>query len=132
MQPTQFMDAIQIIVLKDKRYDIGAYFFLKDALDFTVKKAADENNGEHRHVSAKELAEGFRSYALEQFGPMASTMMEEWGVTETLDIGNMVFLLIEEGVFGKQDSDTLEEFTNVFPLIKNLDSPFAPKKTAKK
>lgn len=126
------MDAIQSIVLKDKRYDIGAYYFLKDALDFTVKKASDENNGEHRHVSARELAEGFRSYALDEFGPMASTMMEEWRVTETLDIGNMVFLLIEEGVFGKQDSDTLEEFTKIFPLIKDLDKPFMPKLEKKK
>lgn len=132
MQPTQFMDAIQTIILKDKRYDVGAYYFLKDALDFTVKKATEENGGEHRHVSARELAEGFRNYALEEFGPMASTMMEEWGVTETLDIGNMVFLLIEEGVFGKQDSDTLEEFTNVFLLIKSLDAPFAPRQSAKK
>jgi len=120
------MDAIQSIALKDKRYDIGAYYFLKDALDFTVKKAAEENNGEHRHVSAKELAEGFRDYAIEQFGPMASTMMSEWRITETIDIGNMVFLLIKEGVFGKQDSDTLEEFSNIFPLSKHLDAPFIP------
>ena len=131
MQPTQFMDAIKAIIIKDKRYDVGAYYFLKDALDFTVKKAAEENGGEHRHVSARELAEGFRNYALEQFGPMASTMMEEWGVTETLDIGNMVFLLIDEGVFGKQDSDTLEEFTNVFLFIQSLDAPFAPKRSVK-
>lgn len=132
MQPTQFMDAIQSVVLKDKRYDAAAYFFLKDALDFTVKKAAESNDGEHRHVSAKELAQGFHNYAIEEFGPMASTMMSEWGVTETLDIGNMVFLLIEEGIFGKQDSDTLEEFTNVFPLLKSLDDPFRPKKRKQK
>ena len=38
MQPNQFMDAIQSVVSKDKRYDIEAYFTLKEALDFTVKK----------------------------------------------------------------------------------------------
>lgn len=129
MQPTQFMDAVQTVALKDKRYEVDSYYFLKDALDYTVKKAADENNGEHRHVSAKELAEGFRDFALEQFGPMASTMMSEWRVQHTSDIGNMVFLLIEEGIFGKQDSDTLEEFGNLFSLPQSLDAPFTPQVT---
>ncbi|MGJ8676263.1 MAG: Minf_1886 family protein [Akkermansiaceae bacterium] len=128
MQPTQYMDAIQSIISKNTRYDVAAYYFLKDALDFTVKKAAEDNNGEHRHVSAKELAEGFSDYAVDNFGPMASTMMSEWGIHQTLDIGNMVFLLIEEGVFGKQESDTLEEFDQVFQLMDVLDSPYAPSK----
>ena len=122
------MDAIETVISKDSRYDAGAYYHLKEALDFTVTKAAEENNGEHRHVSAKELAEGFCDYSIEHFGPMASTMAEEWGVRETIDIGNMVFLLIEEGIFGKQDSDTLEEFDQIFNLLAELDAPFLPER----
>ncbi len=128
MQPNQFMDAIQSVVSKDKRYDIEAYFTLKEALDFTVKKAAEENGGKHRHVSAKELTIGFRNFMLENYGPMSSTLVTEWGMQTTLDIGNMVFLLIDEGIFGKQDSDELKEFDNVFHLIDELDRPFLPEK----
>lgn len=40
----------------------------------------------------------------------------------------MVFLLIEEGVFGKQDSDTREDFAELFPLHEALDAPFLPGK----
>ncbi len=127
MQPTQFTDAVKAIIARDPRYDPGSYFFLKDALDFTVKQVMEDNDGEHRHVAAKELLKGFADLALQEFGPMASTMMREWGIKSCSDIGTMVFLLIEEGVFGKQDSDTLEDFTDFFPLLETLDAPFLPK-----
>lgn len=126
MQPTQFMDAVKAVLTRDDRFDIGAYYFLKDALDFTVKRAMDSNDGQQRHVTASELLYGFRDLALQEFGPMASTMMEEWGITQCSDIGSMVFELIEEGAFGKQDSDTPEDFTNIFSLEKTLSEPFLP------
>ncbi|NWK55670.1 hypothetical protein HW115_08610 [Verrucomicrobiaceae bacterium N1E253] len=128
MQPTQFMDAVQAVITRDARYDVGAYYFLKDALDFTVKRAMDESaSGEHRHVSASELIHGFRDLAVQQFGPMASTMMSEWRIKTCSDIGVMVFQLIDEGAFGKQDSDTEEDFSNIFNLIETLDAPYLPR-----
>lgn len=130
MQPTQFTDAVQTVAQKEPRFDIGAYFFLKDALDYTVKRVMESNDGEHRHVSASELLLGFRDLAQQEFGPMASTMMSEWGLTSCTDIGHMVFLLIEEGVFGKQDSDTREDFAELYPLLETLDAPFLPKQSA--
>lgn len=127
MQPTQFMDAVQAVISRDSRYDVGAYYFLKDALDFTVKRVRESNDGTHRHVSASELILGFRDLALQEFGPMASTLMSEWHIQSCNDIGVMVFLLIEEGAFGKQDSDTPEDFSSVFNLLETLDEPFLPK-----
>lgn len=127
MQPTQFMDAVQAIIIRDNRYDIGAYYFLKDALDFTVKRVMEGNDGEQRHVSASELLHGYRDLALQEFGPMASTLMQEWGIQQCCDIGNMVFELIDEGAFGKQDSDTREDFSNIFSLRETLTTPFLPK-----
>lgn len=129
MQPTQFTDAVQSVIQREPQYDLGAYYFLKDALDFTVKRVMEDNDGEHRHVSASELLIGFRDLALQEFGPMASTMMAEWGLSSCSDIGQMVFLLIEEGVFGKQDSDTREDFAELYPLQETLEAPFLPKKS---
>lgn len=128
MQPTQFTDAVDAISSKQESYDSGAYYFLKDVLDFTVRRAMESNDGKHRHVAASELLIGFRDFAIQEFGPMASTMMTEWGVTTCSDIGSMVFQLIEEGVFGKQDSDTREDFSEIFPLIESLEAPFSPSK----
>lgn len=124
----QFEQSVVSILKRDKRFDPHAYFFLKDALDFTLKRIAEGNAGQARHVSGPELLEGFRDYALEQFGPMASTLMREWGVRKCLDVGDMVFLLIEEQVFGKQDSDSREDFTGVFDFEESLVTPFLPKR----
>ncbi len=127
MQAMQFEQSVLSILKRDKRFDPHAYFFLKDALDFTLKRIAESNNGQARHVSGPELLEGCRDYALEQFGPMASTLMNEWSIRKCQDLGDMVFHLIEEQVFGKQDSDKKEDFSEVFDFQASLTTPFVPR-----
>lgn len=122
----QFEQSVVSIMKRDKRFDPHAYFFLKDALDFTLKRIADSNGGQARHVSGPELLAGYRDFALEQFGPMASTLMEEWCIRKCQDVGDMVFHLIEEQVFGKQESDCKEDFSEVFDFQESLISPFLP------
>jgi uncharacterized repeat protein (TIGR04138 family) len=126
MQALRFDAAVDAIVERDKRYDAGAYFFLKDALDFTIKRSVSENNGEERHVSGQELLIGVRDFALQEFGPMAHTLLSEWGVRCCQDVGEMVFVLIEEGMFGRQDSDTKDDFREIFDFEKALTEPFLP------
>ena len=128
MQALRFDAAVDTIVKRDKRYDPGAYFFLKDALDFTIKRTMSQNNGEERHVSGQELLVGVRDYALQEFGPMASTLLREWGVRSCKDVGEMVFVLIEEGMFGRQDSDTKDDFRDLFDFEEALTEPFLPKR----
>ena len=127
MQAVQFEESIANILKRDARFDAQAYFFLKEALDFTLKRIAEDNEGQARHVSGPELLAGFRDCALEQFGPMASTLMAEWGVHRGEDVGDMVFHLIEEQVFGKQESDSHQDFADVLDLLKELQEPFLPK-----
>jgi uncharacterized repeat protein (TIGR04138 family) len=126
MQAMEFEQSVVSILKRDKRFDPHAYFFLKDALDFTLKRIAESNNGQARHVSGPELLAGFRDCALEQFGPMASTLMSEWSIRKCQDVGDMVFLLIEEQVFGKQESDKKEDFSEVFDFEASLITPFLP------
>lgn len=127
MQPVHFEQAVASILGREKRFDAQAYFFLKDALDFTLKRIADGNDGHSRHVSGQELLSGFRDFALDQFGPMGSTLMKEWGIRQCRDVGDMVFQLIDEGMFGKQDSDSPEDFSEIFDLDDELVRPFLPK-----
>jgi uncharacterized repeat protein (TIGR04138 family) len=127
MQAVQFEQSVVSILKRDKRFDPHAYFFLKDALDFTLKRIAESNGGQARHVSGPELLAGCRDFALEQFGPMASTLMTEWSIRKCQDLGDMVFHLIEEQVFGKQDSDKKEDFSEVFDFEASLVTPFLPK-----
>jgi uncharacterized repeat protein (TIGR04138 family) len=127
MQPAQFEHAIEKIVERDSRFDPHAYLFLKEALDFTLKRAAAGNGGRARHVAGRELLEGFRDLALQEFGPMALTLLHEWGVTRTRDVGEMVFALIDEQMFGKQESDTLEDFDDLYDFEEAFRTPFLPK-----
>jgi len=128
MQPAQFEQAVETILRRDRRYEYQAYLFLKDALDFTLSRIKESNDGEHRHVSGTELCEGFRDLALHEFGPMAATLLQDWGVRESGDVGEMVFHLIEEGMFGKQDSDRREDFVGVFDYEEAFIKPFLPKR----
>jgi len=126
MQAMQFEQSVVSILKRDKRFDPHAYFFLKDALDFTLKRLTEGKSDKSPHVSGPQLLEGYRDLALEQFGPMASTLMQEWGVKKCQDVGDMVFQLIEEQVFGKQDSDKKEDFSEVFDFQDSLTLPFLP------
>lgn len=130
MKALQFEQAVESILKREKRYDPLAYLFLKDALDFTLKRAADSNGGEPRHVSGSELCHGFRDLALQEFGPMAGTLMIEWGLRESSDIGEMVFHLIDEQMFGKQDSDTKDDFAGAYDFDEAFVKPFQPKQRA--
>lgn len=122
-----FEDAVDQIVAADNRYAKAAYFFLREALDFTVKdlnRQRSERAGQH--VSGPELLHGVRQFALDQFGPMVMTVFEEWGVRRCSDFGNMVFNLIELGVFGKSDTDKLEDFEDQFRFEDAFVKPFLP------
>ncbi|MBI23899.1 MAG: hypothetical protein CMN05_09955 [Roseibacillus sp.] len=125
MQALRFDTAVENILAREKRFDAGAYFLLKEALDFTLKRTREES-GEERHVSGKELIHGFRDHALQEFGPMAFTLLREWGVNACSDIGDMVFELIEEGMFGKQDSDTREDFADHYDFAEAFLLPYLP------
>jgi uncharacterized repeat protein (TIGR04138 family) len=130
MQALPYEHAIEAIVTRDPRFHPAAYIFLKEALDHTLKKVMESNQGRARHVSGAELLLGFRELALQQFGPMASTLLNEWGLHTCSDVGDMVFLLIEEQVFGKQDSDTKEDFADVYSFDQAFVAPFLPQSTS--
>jgi uncharacterized repeat protein (TIGR04138 family) len=126
MHPVGFEQAVISILQRDRRFDGQAYLFLKEALDHTIGKVKDRNGGHGKHVTGPELLAGFRDHALAEFGPMASTLMEEWGVRSGRDVGDMVFHLIDEQVFGRQESDRREDFDGVFDLMESLTGPFLP------
>lgn len=127
MVTRNFQEVIQLIVRDDPRYAPGAYRFIREAL---VKAQADckrrEKLANQRHISGEELCNGIRKYALEQFGPMTYTLLEEWGLSKTEDFGNIVFNLIEYGIFGKTEDDCIEDFTDVFDFDTAFRKPFTP------
>lgn len=121
-----FTSAVLDITARDSRFDREAYAFVRDALDFTVKRKSRGCSETREHVSGQELLAGLREFALQQFGPMVPTVFEYWGIKTTGDVGRIVFNLIEVGIFGKTDRDTLEDFEDGFDFQDAFVAPFRP------
>lgn len=128
MQKIGFAEALDAIIASDRRYQRDAYIFLRDALDFTTKQHKKVKGATVRHVSGPELLDGVRQYALKEFGPMVTTVFENWGIHSTEDIGHMVFNLIAAGIFGKTDQDSIDDFKNVYDFHEAFAKPFTPER----
>jgi uncharacterized repeat protein (TIGR04138 family) len=127
MVAKNFHEVIQLIRKDDTRYESGAYTFMRHALDHTLGQIREqENRDRHRHVTGQELCEGIRDFALEQYGPMALTLLQQWGIRGTEDFGQIVFNLVEYGIFGKTDSDSLQDFDQVYDFDQAFGAPFRP------
>ena len=100
---------IRDLVAKDARYSFEAYRFIFEALDYTVRSI-----GERRHVSGRELAEGIRKFALEQFGGLARMVFDGWNIRRTDDFGEIVFGMVEAGLMGKTEQDSKDDFRGVY------------------
>jgi uncharacterized repeat protein (TIGR04138 family) len=97
MSEVSFEDAVEFIRLKDPRYQRDAYLFVREALDRTQASVGRAGGGKVRHVTGQELLGGIREHALAQFGPMAMTVLEEWGIHSCRDFGEIVFNMVETG-----------------------------------
>jgi len=105
----EFDDILDEITDRDMRYKSEAYEFIMESLTYTQKKFKAS-----RHVSGEEILEGIRELLINQFGPMALTVLTYWGVKSTEDIGNIVFNLVDNQVLSKTDNDTRESFRNAY------------------
>ena len=127
MQFLGLEQAIKPIIEKDTRYRPDAYFFLREALEFTIKRRSkNQKTAPKTDVTGVNLVEGFRDLALQEFGPMAITVLEYWGIQSSADIGEIVFNLIEIGVLGKTKNDTRASFANLLDFQKSFVTPFEP------
>ena len=129
MSDKNFPEVVKKIHQKDDRYAKGAYFFIREALDHTLK-SLDKNSRKNKgHVSGEELLEGIRSFALDRFGPMTLTLMNHWNIRQCRDFGNIVFNLVEFGILGRTDNDSLEDFEGGYNFQEAFESPFLPNST---
>lgn len=129
MQDLEFSEIVGLICKEDSRFERQSYLFVRQALDSTVKelkKKNPERTGKSLHVTGSELLNGIRAYALDQFGPMTKTVLNEWGITRCSDFGDIVFNLIEYNVFSKTESDRREDFADLYDFEEAFVKPFAP------
>lgn len=124
--PRSFEETINSIVERYDDYAPDAYEFLRQALDHAAQRF--KNDCKTAHLTAEELYLGACSLALEEYGPLAAAVLQNWGINDAPDIGQIVFRLVEAGVFGKQDDDDINQFRNLPSMISILDAPYTPQK----
>ena len=124
MQEISFEEALELIRGKDPRFEHDAYLFVREALDFTQKAVAKDRT--RQHVSGQELLAGIRDYAIEQFGPMAMTVLDHWGIRTCRDFGEIVFNMVDIGLLAKTDKDSRADFDNGYDFTEAFQKPFLP------
>jgi len=126
MPEPDFKEAVKGICTKDRRYPAEAYTFVREALDFTTKMLNKPAENQKKHVTGAELLDGIREYAIQEFGPMSSTVFKTWGISKTEDFGEIVFNLVESGTLGKTDTDKKEDFQDGYDFFNTFNKPFMP------
>jgi uncharacterized repeat protein (TIGR04138 family) len=126
MQEINFDEKVEMILAKDSRYARDAYAFVRESLDFTQKNIGKENKGNVRHITGQELLDGIRQFALNQFGPMVVTVLEEWGVRNSRDFGEIVFNMVEIDLLAKTENDNRDDFNHGYDFTDAFRKPFWP------
>ena len=144
MQKSDFSDCLDALVAADPRFEKEAYLFVREALDWTLKRQeqagaalrkAQKRSGKdsstakdepERHVSGQQLVAGARDLALGEWGPMAITVLAHWGISSTSDIGAIVYNLIDARIFGKNEGDSRTDFDDVFSFHEAFVRPYLP------
>jgi uncharacterized repeat protein (TIGR04138 family) len=126
MQEINFDEKVEMILAKDSRYARDAYAFVRESLDYTQKNIGKENRGNIRHITGQELLDGIRQFALNQFGPMVVTVLEEWGVRNSRDFGEIVFNMVEIDLLAKTENDNRDDFNHGYDFTDAFRKPFWP------
>ena len=111
-----YSDEFADIVAKDSRYDARAYALLMDCVHYLGK--------EGRHMDAWDIMEEFKERTLDQYGAMSYTVLTEWGLKSTEDIGEMMFNLAEHHRVRRDEEDTSECFVGGYDFKEAFQGPF--------
>lgn len=114
------------LLQQDQRYHIEAYQFVREALAYAqeiLKMPAEGGEGE-QHITGQQLCEAIRQYSLEQYGFMAKTVLNSWGVHNTGDFGEIVYNLIRIKHMKRSKSDRREDFDNCYDFASGFEPIF--------
>ena len=110
MNDLQFAeDVMGRIRARGGRYNERAYLFVLGTIEFLQSRLEVR-----RHVTAVELAWACRDFALEQYGLLAPGVLAHWGVTQTADLGRIVYTLVDVGLLVTQPGDHETDFNAVY------------------
>jgi uncharacterized repeat protein (TIGR04138 family) len=69
-----------------------------------------------QHLTVSEICKTFPKQMQADFGSMAASVLERWGVLDFAQVGQAIFLLAEQACFQLNDQDSLEEYAAAGPI----------------
>jgi len=115
----RLQEQIADLARTDRRYPADAYMLVFDGLEHALA-----NMGTRRHVTPRELVLGVRDAAVDNWGLLARSVLETWGMRDTGAIGDLVFNLIRRGLLEAGEEDTRDQFDDAFSFEEGLDGHF--------
>ena len=121
------------LLQRDDRYHFDAYVFVFEALRHAQEEMGmgtehlsedTQEDQPERHVTGQELCEAMRQFAHQQYGLMAKSVLNHWGIKSTGDFGEIVFNLIEIEQMRKTPNDRREDFDDVFDFEEGFRHSF--------
>lgn len=112
-------DVLERMRERGDQFDERAYLFVLAGIEFLQGRLP-----QRRHVTGPELTRACRDFALEQYGLLARTVLEYWGIRETEDIGRIVFSLVDVGLLVTQPGDRVEDFAGVYAFEQAFDEEY--------
>jgi uncharacterized repeat protein (TIGR04138 family) len=122
-----FDAAVKKIRLTETRFSLPAYEFVRRSLDHALQRLGRTDQKKPAHVRGEELLESFRALALREFGPMAKTVLNDWGISTCTEVGEVVFQLVRHGILGKSETDKIDDFQELYTFQEAFEIPFLPK-----
>lgn len=104
----EYLKRLEQVVREDNRFDMEAVFFALKGLEI----ASSYSGG--KHVSAKNLLTVYEMLGWREFSFLAGEVFEKWRLKSGRDFGQIIWLLVENGLLGKQEGDKESDFDNGF------------------
>ncbi len=108
---------------KDKRYPQEAFLYVASTLRrlLAEREASVAKAGEDSHVTGQQLTLYLRDSLIREFAFLAPEILSAWGITETMDFGNIIYDLVEVGLLSTSENDSRADFLNVFRIPGGLE-----------
>ncbi|QDU84907.1 hypothetical protein Pla163_20260 [Planctomycetes bacterium Pla163] len=104
-------DPLRKLALADGRYSPDAFRFLLEGLEEAIAHTGRaEKEGPERHVTGREVLVGLVARGRRTFGPLGGRVWRSWGVHAAIDWGRIVFLMVDNGMLNRRESDSIEDF----------------------
>ena len=98
-------------------YPIDAFIFVQDVMRMVSMRAKTAPTPV-RHVTATELCEAVRRFAIDYFGSEAEAraVFLDWNIRQSDDIGRIVQAMVRGGMLVAHSDDSPEQFDGLFDV----------------